>query len=210
MQKSFRIATLAAFAGLALMVSACSKSGSGAAVTADEMDKGDPKAKVTVVEYASVACPLCAHFNAEVMPDLEKKYIDTGKIHYVYRPMMTGNPAVAAAGHRLAECSGKDKYFKVVDAIMRSQDEMGGEETGYANARPVLQRIATSVGLSDQQFNACITDAKGLTRLNDLNQKYLDDGVTGTPTFYINGKEFKRTKGDISDFDNVLKPLLAK
>ncbi len=209
MHKSFRIAALAALAGLALMVSACSKSGT--AVTADEMDKGDPKAKVTVVEYASVACPLCAHFNADVMPELEKKYIDTGKIHYIYRPMMTGNPAVAAAGHRLAECSGKDKYFKVVDAIMRSQEEMGGEETGYANARPVLQRIATSVGLSDQQFNACITDAKGLTRLNDLNQKYLtEDGVDGTPTFFINGKKFTRTKGDISDFDNALKPLLAK
>jgi len=210
MHRSFRIATFAALAGMALLAASCSKSGSGTAVSSEEMGKGVSTAKVTIVEYASVACPLCAHFNAEVMPDLEKKYIDSGKVYYVYRPMMTGNPAVAAAGHRLAECSGKDKYFKVIDAIMRSQEAMGGEETGYANAKPVLAGIAKSVGLSDDQFNTCITDSKGLARLNDLNKKYLtDDGIDGTPTFLVNGKKLTRTKGDISDFDAAIKPLLA-
>ena len=197
-----------ALTALVLLLAGCAKTPSGK-VTADDASMGSPDAKITVIEYASVACPLCARFNRDVMPELKAKYIDTGKIHYVFRPMMTGNPAVATAGHRLAECAGKDKYFNVVDAVMRSQEAMGGEETGYANARPVLLNIAASIGMSEADFTKCVTDAKAVERLNTLNENYMkDDNITGTPTFVINGKTLTRKKGDISDFDEAFKPYL--
>ncbi len=200
-----------AFMGLALLASGCSKGGSAGAVGADEMSMGPADAKVTVIEYASVACPICGHVNETVMPEFKAKYIDSGKVRYVYRPMMTGNPAVAAAGHMLAECAGKDKYFTVIDQVMRSQEAMGGEETGYANARPVLFSIGQSLGMSEDAFNKCITDEKGLKRLNDLNQQYMTkDGVNGTPTFVINGKKLDRIPLNIGDFDAALKPALSK
>lgn len=200
-----------AFMGLALLASGCSKGGSAGAVAADEMSMGPADAKVTVIEYASVACPICGHVNETVMPEFKAKYIDSGKVRYVYRPMMTGNPAVAAAGHMLAECAGKDKYFTVIDQVMRSQEAMGGEETGYANARPVLFSIGQSLGMSEDAFNKCITDEKGLKRLNDLNQQYMTkDGVNGTPTFVINGKKLDRIPLNIGDFDAALKPALSK
>jgi len=209
--KTLRVSGAVAFMGLALLASGCSKGGSAGAVGTDEMSMGPADAKVTVIEYASVACPICGHVNETVMPEFKAKYIDSGKVRYVYRPMMTGNPAVAAAGHMLAECAGKDKYFTVIDQVMRSQEAMGGEETGYANARPVLFSIGQSLGMSEDAFNKCITDEKGLKRLNDLNQQYMTkDGVNGTPTFVINGKKLDRIPLNIGDFDAALKPALSK
>ncbi len=207
--KSFRVTALAAAAALTL--TACSKDPSTDSISAGEFTMGNQAAKVTVVEYASVACPLCAQFNKTVMPQFTSKYIDSNEVRYVYRPMMTGNPAVATAGHLLAGCAGKDKTFHVIDAIMKGQEAMGGEETGYANARPVLLEIGKSVGLSEEAVDKCITNPQGIDTLNKANDKALkDDGVDGTPTFFVNGKKLTRTKGDISDFDNAIQPLLKK
>jgi protein-disulfide isomerase len=204
-----RIAGLVMAAGLAFAMAGCSKDPSTDKITGTDMTMGSPQAKVKVVEYASVACPICAHVNETVFPAFKAKYIDTGKVYYIYRPMLTGNETVAAAGHLLARCSGKDKAFKVVDAIMRSQAEMGGEETGYANARPVLQRIATSVGLSDDAFNKCIQDPKGLQELNDANATAMEkEGIKGTPTFVINGKKMDKIPQNIGEFDALIQPQL--
>ena len=197
--------------GLALVASGCSKTDSIGTVAPDEMYMGPADAKVTVIEYASVACPICGHVNETVMPEFKAKYIDSGKVRYVYRPMTTGNAAVAAAGHLLAQCAGKDKYFNVIDAVMRSQEAMGGEETGYANARPVLFSIGQSLGMSETDFNKCITNQEALKRLNELDKKYqTKDGITGTPTFVINGKKLDRIPLNIGDFDAALKPALSK
>ncbi len=211
LSKPVRTIALGLVMGLALIATGCSKSGaSTATVSANDMSEGVPTAKVTVVEYASVACPICARVNQEIMPAFKAKYVDTGKVRYVYRPMMTGNESVATAGHLLAQCAGKDKFFKVVDAIMRSQDEMnqGGAPEQYVNARPVLLGIAQSAGLSEEQFSTCIQDPKGITALNDINEQALKDGVEATPTFFVNGKKMELHKGDITDFDAAIQPLL--
>jgi len=208
LSKSTGLAATGLMIGLALTVSGCSKGSTATAVSAGDMSEGSPNAKVTVVEYASVACPVCAGVNHDLMPQFKAKYIDPGKVRYVYRPMMTGNPAVATAGHLLAQCAGKDKFFKVVDAIMRAQDQMGGEQTGYANARPVLLDIAQSAGLSEEQFNKCVQDPAGIKALNDENDAALKAGVDQTPTFFVNGKKMELHKGDISDFDAAIQPLL--
>ncbi len=209
--KTLRVIGAVAAMGLTLLAVGCTKTDSIGTVGPDEMYMGPADAKVTVIEYASVACPICGHVNETVMPEFKAKYIDSGKVRYVYRPMTTGNPAVAAAGHLLAECAGKDKYFNVIDAVMRSQEAMGGEETGYANARPVLFSIGQSLGLSEDAFNKCITNEQGLKRLNELDKKYqTKDGITGTPTFVINGKKFDHIPQNIGDFDTALKPYLGK
>ena len=80
---------------------ACSKGGGGTALTQDDMDQGNAQAKVTVVEYASVGCPVCAKFNNEVFPAFKAKYIDTGQVYYTLREALTGEPpALAVAGFR--------------------------------------------------------------------------------------------------------------
>lgn len=169
------------------------------ATPADHM-LGDPNAKITVVEYGSVACPGCAHFNETAFPQFKAKYIDTGKVRYVFRPMLTGVPTVAMAGTRLAECAGKDKYFSVIDAVMRGQHEFypSGETDIFAHA--VLVRIAKSYGLDEPAFNKCVTDPDGVRQVNQGYNNALASGVRSTPTFFVNGKRLD----DSSDLDAAI------
>ncbi|WP_443750570.1 thioredoxin domain-containing protein [Asticcacaulis solisilvae] len=213
LHSTVRALALGALAGIALLAAGCSQGPSTDKIGSGDMSAGKADAPITVVEYASVACPICARMNQAAMSTFMSKYVDTGKVHYIYRPMMTGNPAVSVAGHLLAQCAGPDKSFKVVDAIMRSQEEMdqgSSHPEEYANARTVLTRIAQSVGLTDEQFNKCVTDPKGVQALNDAHDKAIKDGVDGTPTFFVNGKKIPLQKYDMSDLDNAIQPLLKK
>ena len=92
----------------ALSLAACGQAGGKTAV-GDEMVLGNPNAKVTVIEYASASCPHCARWNEDVYPAFKKKYVDTGKVKYVFREFLTPPTEVAAAGFLLARCAGKDK-----------------------------------------------------------------------------------------------------
>jgi protein-disulfide isomerase len=187
LQSSRRFVVIAAAASAAVVLAAC-HNGAGGAVTSDDMSLGNPAAKVTVIEYASVACPFCARFNNEVFPGFKTKYIDTGKIHYVFREMLVGDEneeAMAAAGFLMARCAGKDKYFSVIDAIFH--DQMAIVQSG--DVRGGLERIGEAAGLSDTQFNACINDDNAIKALNQRVQTYVtQDNVNSTPTFVINGK----------------------
>jgi protein-disulfide isomerase len=150
----------------------------------DDMSLGSPKAKVTVVEYASVGCPHCATWAIEVWPAFKKTYVDTGKVRFIYREMLTGNPALAGAGFLTARCAGPAKYFQVVDAVYRAQAEIIQAGDAYAP----LVRIAKDAGLSEEQFNACLHDNAQVEALKARETRAEEDGVTGTPTFMVNGK----------------------
>jgi protein-disulfide isomerase len=173
---SLMIAALAA-----LSVAACNKAPSAA--SADDMSLGNAQAKVTVIEYASASCPHCAEFNDEVFPAFKAKYIDTGKVHYVFREFLTPPVEVAASGFLIARCAGKDKYFSVLDAIYRGQTAM--YQSG--DYRGALLRIAESSGMTEAQFNSCTTDDAALKALSDRVDKAVKDGINATPTFLVNG-----------------------
>ncbi|WP_309088045.1 DsbA family protein [Phenylobacterium sp.] len=184
---------LVAAAGASLALAGCSNGGGGAAASAEDMTLGDPNAKVKVVEYASVTCSHCAAFNETTFPAFKAKYIDTGKVHYTFKEFLTAPEQVAAAGFLIARCAGKDKYFTVIDALFRSQQEMF--QSG--DMRGGLLRVAQSAGMTEQQFNACVQDEKALTALNTRVEKAIrQDGISATPTFVVNGKKIK--EGDIT------------
>jgi len=188
------------------LMAACNQAGA-AGVTADDMSMGDPKAKVTMIEYASLTCPHCARFNDEVFPAFKAKYIDTGKVRYVFREFLTPPQNVAAAGFLLARCAGKDKYFSVVDAVFHSQNEMfsGG------SPRDVLLRIGRQAGLTDEKSLACISDQKALNALNDRFEKAINvEKIDGTPSFVINGKKLESGEKTLAQLDAEIQPLLAK
>jgi len=194
-----RLLVLAAVAGLAL--AGCSKADSKGALAAGDMSLGDPKAKVKVVEYASASCPHCARFNNDVFPEFKKKYIDTGKVHYTLKEFLTPPNNVAAAGFLMARCTGKDKYFTALDAVYRQQQEMFQTE----DFRGVLLRIAQSMGLTEKQFDACITDEAAIKALNDRVEKAGRDGkITATPTFDVNGKRVKEGEATLAELDAAI------
>jgi protein-disulfide isomerase len=186
-----RVATVFALAALSLsspILAACQQKPAAPPVTADEMSLGNPQAKVTVVEYASAGCPFCARFNNEQFGAFKTKFIDTGKVHYVFREMLVGGGpeiALGAAGFLTARCAGKDKYFTVLDRIFHDQTQIYQS----ADIKAGLLPIAKANGLSDKQFDACVNDEAAINALNARSEKAGQDGVASTPSFYINGKK---------------------
>jgi protein-disulfide isomerase len=149
------------------------------------MALGSPKAPVTVIEYASVGCPHCGVWAREVFPVFKAKYVDTGRVRFVFHELLTGDPALAAAGFLLARCVAPTKYFQVVDAIFADQDRIAAE--GPAGQ---LLQIAKTAGLSEAQYSACLADEAALDALNARTEKDArDHGVTGTPTFFVGGEK---------------------
>ena len=199
-----RIFLVLAVAGL---MGACSQAGAAGAKGGDgENSMGNANAKVTMIEYASVTCPHCARFNEEVFPAFKAKYIDTGKVRYIFREFLTPPQQVAAAGFLIARCAGKDKYFSVVDAIFHSQQEMF---TQGGDIRGILFRIGRSAGLTDDKINTCVQDEKALKDLNDRFEKAINvDKIDGTPTFVINGKKMESGEKTLAQLDAEIQPLL--
>jgi protein-disulfide isomerase len=171
-------------------------------MTAPEFHLGDPKAKVTVVEYASDTCPHCARFAAEVFPTFKAKYVDTGKVLYVFREFPTQPVQVAAAGFVVARCAGEGKYFAVVNALFQAQNA--------DNGRDFLMAGAKAGGLNEDQVKACLDDRAAAADLNARVQQAIDvEKIEGTPTFIVNGVKLKDGEKTLTDLDAAIEPLLA-
>ena len=171
------------------------------AVQPDDMSLGNPKAKIQVIEYASLSCPHCAHFNAEVFPSLKAKWIDTGKVRYTLKEMLTEPVNVAAAGFLMARCAGPDRYFKVVDEVFKSQSQW----TAGAKIKPILQQIAAANGLDEARFNACLQDEAAVQAVSARAERAAEqDDVHQTPTVFINGKRLDPTPMTAAEMDAAL------
>ena len=194
--------TAAALAAMATVAGCTAKSG-GAAQGDMSVGAGED-AKVTVVEYASVTCGHCAVWNEEVWPEFKTKYVDTKKVRYVFREFPTPPQDIAVAGFLIARCAGPDKYFDVVHDIMASQKEW---QAGVA-PRTTLFRAGQAAGLSEQQINDCIRDKAAIEEMSNRIKAGIDAGVTGTPTFIVNGT--KVADSSLSGLSQAIDAELAK
>lgn len=194
---SRRLMMVAVAAGAALALASCNKAGGGAA-SGDAMTLGDANAKVKMEEYASTTCTHCGRFNNDVFPQFKAKYIDTGKVHYTLHEFLTPPEAVAAAGFLVARCAGKDKYFSVIDALFRSQEEMFRS----GDARGTLLKVAQSAGMTEAQFNACVGDEAAAKALNGrIEEAIKSRNISSTPTFFFNGKKVKEGEMTMEELD---------
>jgi len=158
---------------------------------------------VTITEYASMTCPHCAAFEQNVFPMLKSKYIDTGKVRFVFREFPLDIKAAVASV--LARCIAKDdagKFFAVIDMLFKKQDEW------VVKTKQTLKRIGREAGMSEQSVETCIKDQALFDKLS-ADEKFADEvlKVNATPTFFINGE---RVKGAIpfEEFDKRIKQLL--
>ncbi|HYF21881.1 MAG TPA: DsbA family protein [Caulobacteraceae bacterium] len=177
--------------------------GGGAGKAEGDVVMGRADAPVTVVEYASVTCGHCAAWNEEVFPEFKKKYVDTGQVKYVFREFPTAPQQISTAGFLVARCAGDDKYFQVVDALMRTQSVL--QQTG--DARAWLLQTAQSAGLTEERFNQCVGDEKALAAFNGRVEKAVKDGISVTPTFLVDGEKVEGAQS-MAQLDALIQPKL--
>jgi protein-disulfide isomerase len=148
---------------------------------------GDPKAPVTIVEYASMTCPHCAKFHETTYPEMKRKYVDTGKVRYVFREFPLDSLALAASV--LARCAGNEKYFPLIETLFAQQQE-------WRVQRPLepLFAIARQAGFTQQSFDACLENQQILQGIEEAKMRAVNRfKVQSTPTFFINGRLVRST-----------------
>jgi protein-disulfide isomerase len=165
-----------------------------------EMTMGPDAAKVTVIEYASATCPHCAAFYNETFLTLKKEYIDTGKIKFVFREFPHQDAALAA--FMLARCAPKEKYFPLIDIFFATQPEW------TQNPLAGLNKIAQQAGFTQADFDACMKNETVAKEILAVRSKAEGFGVTGIPTFFVNGERFEG-ETTIEAFRAKIDPLLT-
>ena len=167
---------------------ATSSSGQGYEIVPTDRTQGNRNAKVVLIEYGAPSCPVCANFNAQTFPELKARYIDTGKIFYVFRvfPLRPDD----GTAEKIARCLPEDKYFSFIDLLFKNQPKWDVEygvqsPEGVHDGLVLLGRIA---GMSAGQVDQCIVNKAEDDRINKVSS----DGearysINATPTFILNG-----------------------
>jgi len=198
-----------AFASLAFASSATAQSAIAASVakpvSLPDIAIGSAKAPVTITEYSSMSCPHCAAFGQNVFPMLRSKYIDTGKVRFVFCEFPLDIKAAAAS--ILARCAGKgdsEKYLGAVETLFKLQERL------MAQTRDTLIYVGKLHGMSEQEVETCEKDQAQFDKLTaDQRYAHQELKVTSTPTFFLNGV---RLQGSMSfeELEERIKPLLKK
>ncbi|MDQ0313946.1 protein-disulfide isomerase [Amorphus orientalis] len=163
-----------------------------------EMALGEEDAPVTIVEYASMTCPHCATFHEATYPDLKEKYIDTGKVRFVFREFPLD--PLAAAGFMLARCAPEEQYFDMVDLLFEKQRQWAYSQDPVTE----LLNLSKQAGFTQESFEACLTNQELLDGVNEVKDRGARDfSVTSTPTFFVNGRMVRGARG-IEEFSEII------
>lgn len=142
---------------------------------------GNKDAKVRLVEFTDFECPFCGRFFTDTFGQIEKEYLTNGKIAYYIRhfPLYSIHPNAENAG-LAAECAREQNKFKEMhDMIFQNQRAISVQD---------LKGYAAKLGLKTDQFNSCLDDKKYKANIDRDVKLGNEVGVSGTPTFYLNGR----------------------
>jgi protein-disulfide isomerase len=181
---------------------------------------GNPNAPVKLVEYASITCGHCAQFSQDASEPLTSRYVRSGQVSWEYRPYMIfpTDPGI----FMLLRCMGPQPFFRVAEQLYADQSNWSGRlqsvpeaDLQQIQAMPPAQRSAALIratgldqffrqrGVPEARMNSCLADDQNLQQLGEITRRATgEDGVTGTPTFFINGQ-----KQEVGDWRG-LEPLL--
>jgi protein-disulfide isomerase len=148
-----------------------------------EREYGNPKAPVTIIEYASLTCPHCRNYHKNVFPKVKRQYIDTGKVRYIIREFPIGRSAGNAA--IATRCVPANKYLALTEAYLSHQRQWVSQEVRIDK----IHAIAKSSGLTRAAFDKCLANQSIIDGIKEVKQRGRKYGVIGTPTLFINGQK---------------------
>lgn len=147
-------------------------------VAPDDPVLGPADAPVTIVEFSDYECPFCGRFFEQTLPVLRNKFGD--KIRLVYKDFPLPMHANAPKAHEAAHCAGEQgKYWQYHDLLFQNQRALGPDQ---------LRDYARRLNLDEGKFNVCLDGSKYAERVSRGRNLGSESGVTGTPTFFINGE----------------------
>lgn len=159
-----------------------SPSGGSAVSVSEDNDPftGDENAPVVMIEFSDFECPFCGRFFNETLSQVEEKYINTGKVKFVYRDFPLSFHPNAQKAAEAGECANEQgKFWEMHDMIFENQSAIA-----VAN----LKTYAANLGLNTGQFNSCLDSGKYADEVASDVADGTAAGVSGTPTFFINGQ----------------------
>ncbi|MBL8697024.1 MAG: DsbA family protein [Alphaproteobacteria bacterium] len=168
---------------------------------------GAENAPAVIIEYASLTCPHCARFHADVLPRIKSEYVERGLVKFIYRDFPLDGAALRAA--QIARCLPAERYFTFMDVLFRQQEQWAAGRDVNAIVDRVKQ-LAALAGLSRERAEACSTD-------QDLQKKIVEAAQAGerdyqiraTPTIVVNGKRHAGANS-FEELEKLLAPLVKK
>lgn len=179
----------------------------------DDPVRGDPNAQITIVEFSDFQCPFCGRFFTQTLPLIEKNYIETGKVKFVYRdfplPEIHPNAIPASLAAECADVQGL--FWEYHDKLFKNQ--LQWENLDKQNVVRTFEQYAEDLGADTDTFNSCLESGKYLDEVqNDLNDG-VSYGVTGTPGFFIGNEKIGYTMVSgaqpYASFEQLLDQLLS-
>jgi protein-disulfide isomerase len=166
-----------------------------------EFSIGRADAPVTLIKYASLTCPFCKKFQAEVFPTLKREYIDRGKVRFIIREFPIGKTSGMAT--IALRCAPMDRYLDLYGRYLAQQGQWVSQEV---RIEPIL-KVAQGVGLTAAQFDSCRQNHGMIGALNQVKDRGRELGVIGTPNFFINGRLVKKAL-DMKELREIIDPLI--
>lgn len=149
---------------------------------------GSDSAPVEVVEYSDFECPFCARFANLQMPAVRRQLIATGLVRWRFREFPLPNHPYARYAAHAAHCAGEqNRFWEMHDALFADHS---WAQTGR-NPRGLFDSMAERVGLDMGAYGACMAENRYAMRIEASRQEGEARGVGATPTFFVNGRQFR-------------------
>jgi len=144
---------------------------------------GNPDAPITMIEYASMTCPHCATFHNTVLPEIKEKYVKTGKVKMVFRNFIRDRLDVAVS--MVTRCYGPEKTFDLMNLFFQRQRQWAQSQDPLTE----ISAVARNAGISRLDLDQCLANTELQSHLLEMQKAGFDEGVSATPTFFINGEK---------------------
>jgi protein-disulfide isomerase len=151
-----------------------------------QMVKGNKSAKVTIAEFTDYQCPFCSRYFTDSYGQIMKDYVDNGKVQYMMFDLPLPFHPNAKPAALAARCAGdQNKYWEMHEKLFSNQDKWSAE----TDTKATFTGYAKEIGLNTAKFDTCVSSGQFNQTIDDSLAFATKMGASGTPTFYINGKQ---------------------